>query len=46
VRLAAGRYAQYTMTELRGASNARARERLGWAPQLSSWRQGLGNGLG
>src|SRR2546421_15391 len=46
VRLAAGRYAQYTMTELRGASNARARERLGWAPQLSSWRQGFGNGLG
>jgi nucleoside-diphosphate-sugar epimerase len=46
VRLAAGRYAQYTMTELRGASNARARERLGWAPQLSSWRQGFGAALG
>jgi nucleoside-diphosphate-sugar epimerase len=46
VRLAAGRYAQYTMTELRGASNARARERLGWAPQLSSWRQGFGSALG
>jgi nucleoside-diphosphate-sugar epimerase len=46
VRVAAGRYAQYTMTELRGASNARARERLGWAPQLSSWRQGFGDGLG
>ena len=46
VRLAAGRYAQYVMTELRGASNARARERLGWAPQLSSWRQGFGSALG
>jgi nucleoside-diphosphate-sugar epimerase len=46
VRLAAGRYAQYTLTELRGASNARARERLGWAPQLSSWRQGFGSALG
>jgi nucleoside-diphosphate-sugar epimerase len=46
VRLAAGRYALYTMTELRGASNARARERLGWAPQLSSWRQGFSDALG
>jgi nucleoside-diphosphate-sugar epimerase len=46
VRLAAGPYALYTMTELRGASNARARERLGWAPQLSSWRQGFGDALG
>jgi len=46
VRLVAGPYALYTMTELRGASNARARERLGWAPQLSSWRQGFGAALG
>jgi hypothetical protein len=46
VRLAAGPYALYTMTELRGASNARARERLGWAPQLSSWREGFGAALG
>ena len=41
-----GPYGQYAMTELRGASNARARERLGWAPQLSSWRQGFTTALG
>jgi nucleoside-diphosphate-sugar epimerase len=46
VHLVAGRYALYTMTQLRGASNARARERLGWAPQLSSWRRGFAEALG
>jgi nucleoside-diphosphate-sugar epimerase len=46
VRMAAGPYGLYAMTELRGASNARARERLGWAPQLSSWRQGFTTALG
>ena len=38
--------ASYTLTQLRGASNARARERLGWTPQLSSWRQGFVQALG
>jgi nucleoside-diphosphate-sugar epimerase len=46
VRLVAGPYALYSLTELRGASNARARERLGWTPQLASWRQGFAKALG
>ena len=46
VRLVGGRYALYALTQLRGASNARARERLGWTPQLSSWRQGFVQALG
>jgi nucleoside-diphosphate-sugar epimerase len=45
VRLAAGRYAVYGMTQARGASNARARERLGWTPRLASWRQGFAESL-
>ena len=36
----------YALTQLRGASNGRARERLGWTPQLSSWRQGFVQALG
>jgi nucleoside-diphosphate-sugar epimerase len=31
----------HRMTEQRGASNARARERLGWEPRHSSWRAEL-----
>jgi nucleoside-diphosphate-sugar epimerase len=41
VRLVAGRFAVFGMTQVRGASNARARERLGWVPQRPSWRQGF-----
>jgi nucleoside-diphosphate-sugar epimerase len=33
--------AVHRMTEQRGASNARARERLGWAPEHGSWREEL-----
>jgi hypothetical protein len=29
------------MTELRGASNAKAKRELGWRPAHPSWRQGL-----
>jgi len=29
------------MTELRGASNAKARRELGWQPAHPSWRQGF-----
>lgn len=29
------------MTEIRGASNAKAKRELGWAPRHSSWRQGF-----
>jgi nucleoside-diphosphate-sugar epimerase len=37
----AGWTAVHRMTEQRGASNARARERLGWAPEHPSWRADL-----
>jgi hypothetical protein len=34
------------MTEVRGASNAKARRELGWTPAYRSWRQGFRTGLG
>jgi 2-alkyl-3-oxoalkanoate reductase len=29
------------MTQARGASNAKARKELGWAPRYPSWREGF-----
>ncbi len=43
-RLAAGGLAN-TMVELRGASNAKAKRELGWAPERPSWRQGFADSL-
>ncbi len=40
-RLAAGQAGVVLMTELRGASNAKAKRELGWHPAHSTWRQGL-----
>jgi len=40
-RLFAGEFAVLMMTELRGASNAKAKRELGWQPAHASWRQGL-----
>src|SRR5919198_157197 len=40
-RLVAGYYATYLATELRGASNGRAKSELGWQPRHKSWRQGF-----
>ena len=40
-RLAAGQAGVVLMTELRGASNAKAKRELGWHPAHASWRQGL-----
>ena len=40
-RLAAGRPAVIMMTELRGASNAKAKRELGWTPRHPSWRDGF-----
>lgn len=40
-RLLAGEAAVVLMTEVRGASNAKARRELGWQPRFSSWRQGF-----
>jgi nucleoside-diphosphate-sugar epimerase len=40
-RLFAGEFAVVLMTELRGASNAKAKRTLAWRPAHPSWRQGL-----
>jgi 2-alkyl-3-oxoalkanoate reductase len=45
-RLAAGEAATVMMTEVRGASNAKAKRELGWQPVYSSWRTGFAEGLG
>ena len=45
-RLLAGEAAAVMMTEVRGASNEKARRDLGWTPRYASWRQGFAHGLG
>jgi 2-alkyl-3-oxoalkanoate reductase len=45
-RLAAGEAATLMMTEVRGASNEKAKRELGWKPRYASWRQGFAEGLG
>src|SRR6188472_1028502 len=40
-RLITGSAAANTATQLRGASNAKAKRELGWQPSFSSWRQGF-----
>jgi len=40
-RLFAGEAGAVMMTELRGASNAKAKRELGWRPAHPSWRQGF-----
>ncbi len=40
-RLAAGEAGAIMMTEMRGASNAKAKRELGWQPAHPSWRQGF-----
>ncbi|HYP55015.1 MAG TPA: NAD(P)-dependent oxidoreductase [Solirubrobacterales bacterium] len=45
-RLVAGRAVAANATELRGASNAKAKRELGWAPRYASWRQGFREALG
>jgi nucleoside-diphosphate-sugar epimerase len=40
-RMFAGEAGAVMMTEIRGASNAKAKRELGWRPQHSSWRQGF-----
>jgi nucleoside-diphosphate-sugar epimerase len=45
-RLLAGETATVMMTEVRGASNAKAKRELGWQPRYASWRQGFAQGLG
>lgn len=45
-RLAAGETATIMMTDVRGASNEKAKRELGWTPRYASWRQGFVQGLG
>jgi hypothetical protein len=40
-RLLVGEVGIVMMTELRGASNTKAKLELGWRPAHSSWRQGF-----
>jgi len=40
-RMFAGEAGAVFMTEIRGASNAKAKRDLGWQPQHGSWRQGF-----
>jgi nucleoside-diphosphate-sugar epimerase len=37
----AGAYGVAFMTDLRGATNAKAKAELGWRPSISSWREGF-----
>jgi len=45
-RLFAGEFATVMMTDARGASNAKAKRELNWAPRYASWRDGFATGLG
>jgi nucleoside-diphosphate-sugar epimerase len=45
-RLLAGEAPVLQMTEVRGASNAKAKRVLGWQPRWSTWRVGFAKGLG
>ena len=40
-RMLAGQAVVVMMTEIRGASNAKAKRELGWQPRHPSWREGL-----
>jgi 2-alkyl-3-oxoalkanoate reductase len=45
-RLVAGEAVTVVMTDVRGASNAKAKRELGWQLRYPSWRLGFTNGLG
>jgi nucleoside-diphosphate-sugar epimerase len=42
-RLAAGEAGVVMMTDIRGASNEKAKRELGWTPRHPSWREGFGS---
>jgi nucleoside-diphosphate-sugar epimerase len=44
-RLAVGEVGVSMMTQIRGASNAKAKRELGWTPLYPSWRDGFRTGL-
>lgn len=45
-RLMVGEVGVSLMTQIRGASNAKAKRELGWTPGYATWRQGFKAGLG
>lgn len=45
-RLLIGGNGMALMTDVRGASNAKAKAKLGWSPYWASWRRGFREGLG
>jgi hypothetical protein len=45
-RLAAGEAVVSMFTQIRGASNARAKQELGWRLLCPSWREGFERGFG
>jgi 2-alkyl-3-oxoalkanoate reductase len=45
VSLLVGRWVASGLTDLRGASNARAKAELGWRPHYPSWRQGFAEAI-
>jgi 2-alkyl-3-oxoalkanoate reductase len=45
-KLASGEVGVSMMTQIRGASNAKAKRDLGWQPSYKSWRDGFRTGLG
>lgn len=45
-RLLVGDHGVVIMTEVRGASNAKAKRVLGWHPVFATWRNGFTSGLG
>lgn len=44
-RIAVGEVGISLMTQIRGSSNAKAKQQLGWRPHFSSWREGFRWGL-
>jgi nucleoside-diphosphate-sugar epimerase len=44
-RLVTGEVGVSMMTQIRGASNAKAKRELGWKPRYGSWREGFRSGL-
>jgi hypothetical protein len=44
-RLAIGEHGIVMMTEVRGASNEKAKREIGWKPLWPTWREGFREGL-
>ena len=44
-RVVSGELGVVMMTDIRGASNAKAKRELGWEPRYPSWREGFRTGL-